>query len=127
MKRVMMAVAALAISATMNFAYSQNVNKEPFTVSVKKLSAYLDLAPSQYNQVSEINEIFTVMQNESLAKRNPARKEKAMTKAVYGNLKLMKEALTKEQYRKYVALINVTNNNLHIIDAANAGNMAYNK
>ena len=36
---------------------------------------------------------------------------KRMRQAVFGNLKLMKKALSTDQYRKYVALINVTNNN----------------
>ena len=31
--------------------------------------------------------------------------------AVYGNLKLMKKALSPDQYRKYVTLLNITNNN----------------
>lgn len=34
-----------------------------------------------------------------------------MHQAVYGNLKLMKQVLTPDQYRKYVTLLNVTNNN----------------
>ena len=38
-------------------------------------------------------------------------RDKKMRQAVYGNLKLMKKVLTPEQYRKYVVLLNVTNNN----------------
>ena len=38
-------------------------------------------------------------------------RDKKMRQAVYGNLKLMKKVLTPEQYRKYVILLNVTNNN----------------
>lgn len=38
-------------------------------------------------------------------------RDKRMRQAVFGNLKLMKKALSTDQYRKYVALINVTNNN----------------
>jgi len=34
-----------------------------------------------------------------------------MQQAVYSNLKLMKDTLTPEQYRKYVILLNVTHNN----------------
>lgn len=33
------------------------------------------------------------------------------------NLKLMKEALTADQYRKYVILLNVTNNNNRLTGA----------
>lgn len=127
MKRLVMAVAALALSATMSFA--QDLNKEPFVVNFDKLSSYLELAPSQMNEVADINTYFLDMQNESLTKSNPLRKEKAMTKAVYGNLKLMKDALTADQYRKYVALINVTNNNNRSvgITAINDLNLAYTK
>ena len=42
-------------------------------------------------------------------------REKKLLEAVYGNLKLMKEVLTQEQYRKYVTLLNVTNNNIHAL------------
>ena len=50
------------------------------------------------------------MQGESLRASDEMR-DKKMRQAVYGNLKLMKKALTSEQYRKYVLLLNVTNNN----------------
>lgn len=129
MKRLVMAVAALTLSATMSFAQDLNLKKEPFVVNFDKLSSYLQLAPSQVNEVADINEYFLDMQNEGLMKSNPVRKEKAMTKAVYGNLKLMKDALTTEQYRKYIALINVTNNNNRLsgITAINDLNLAYTK
>ena len=34
-----------------------------------------------------------------------------MYQAVYCNLKVMKKALSQDQYRKYVTLLNITNNN----------------
>lgn len=129
MKRLVMAVAAVAMSATMSFAQGQNFNKEPFAVNFQKLSSYLQLTPSQINEVADINEYFIEMQNESLNRASAVRKEKAMNQAVYGNLKLMKEALTPDQYRKYVALINVTNNNnrLQGLTALEDLNLAYAK
>ena len=39
-----------------------------------------------------------------------------MRQAVYGNLKLMREALNEDQYRKYVTLLNVTNNNNRMME-----------
>ena len=45
------------------------------------------------------------------------RQDERLQKAVYGNLKLMKEALTADQYRKYVILLNVTNNNNRLTGA----------
>ena len=50
------------------------------------------------------------MQGESLRASEKMR-DKKMRQAVYGNLKLMKKVLTPDQYRKYVTLLNVTNNN----------------
>lgn len=109
-----MAVAILGISATVSFAKAQcvneNGNKEPFAVEFGKLSSYLDLTPSQMDEVYDINEYFKGQQKESLS-RDTKRQEERLQKAVYGNLKLMKSALSDNQYRKYVTLLNVTNNN----------------
>ena len=76
----------------------------------EKLSNYLQLSSYQANEVANINEYFLDMQGESLRASEKMR-DKKMRQAVYGNLKLMKKVLTPEQYRKYVVLLNVTNNN----------------
>ena len=114
MRKLFMAVAILGISATVSFAKAQcvneNGNKEPFAVEFGKLSSYLDLNPSQMDEVYDINEYFKGQQKESLS-RDTKRQEERLQKAVYGNLKLMKSALSDNQYRKYVTLLNVTNNN----------------
>ena len=113
MRKLIMAVAVLGMSATMNFAKAQCVNeygnKEPFAVEFSRLSSYLGLAPYQMEEVLNINDYFVQEQRKSLSKR--------LQKAVYGNLKLMKEALTADQYRKYVILLNVTNNNNRLTGA----------
>ena len=110
-----MAVAILGISATVSFAKAQcvneNGNKEPFAVEFGKLSSYLDLTPSQMDEVYDINEYFKGQQKESLS-RDTKRQEERLQKAVYGNLKLMKSALSDNQYRKYV-----TNNNNRLTGA----------
>ena len=102
MRRLGMAVAAVLLCATMGFARENrnNVSKEPFAINFEKLS----------NEVANINEYFLDMQGESLRASEKMR-DKKMRQAVYGNLKLMKKVLTPEQYRKYVVLLNVTNNN----------------
>ena len=99
MRRLGMAVAAVLLCATMGFARENrnNVSKEPFAINFEKLSNYLQLSSYQANEVANINEYFLDMQGESL---------RASEK-----LKLMKKVLTPEQYRKYVVLLNVTNNN----------------
>ena len=120
MRKLFMAVAILGISATVSFAKAQcvneNGNKEPFAVEFGKLSSYLDLTPSQMDEEYDINEYFKGQQKESLS-RDTKRQEERLQKAVYGNLKLMKSALSDNQYRKYVTLLNVTNNNNRLTGA----------
>ena len=120
MRKLFMAVAILGISATVSSAKAQcvneNGNKEPFAVEFGKLSSYLDLTPSQMDEVYDINEYFKGQQKESLS-RDTKRQEERLQKAVYGNLKLMKSALSDNQYRKYVTLLNVTNNNNRLTGA----------
>ena len=115
-----MAVAVLGMSATMNFAKAQCVNeygnKEPFAVEFSRLSSYLGLAPYQMEEVLNINDYFVKEQRKSLSK-DLKRQDERLQKAVYVNLKLMKEALTADQYRKYVILLNVTNNNNRLTGA----------
>ena len=120
MRKLFMAVAIVGISATVSFAKAQcvneNGNKEPFAVEFGKLSSYLDLTPSHMDEVYDINEYFKGQQKESLS-RDTKRQEERLQKAVYGNLKLMKSALSDNQYRKYVTLLNVTNNNNRLTGA----------
>ena len=120
MRKLIMAVAVLGMSATMNFAKAQCVNeygnKEPFAVEFSRLSSYLGLAPYQMEEVLNINDYFVQEQRKSLSK-DLKRQYERLQKAVYGNLKLMKEALTADQYRKYVILLNVTNNNNRLTGA----------
>lgn len=114
MKRLVMAVAALVLSVTTSLAQESNLSKEPFSANISQLANYLELRPSQMNEVSVINEYFIEKQNESLRAGDKLR-DKKMRQAVFGNLKLMKKALSSGQYRKYVALINVTNNNNRVL------------
>ena len=110
MKRLVMAMSALLVSVTMSFAQESSLHKEPFVVNVGQLASYLELRPSQINEVAMINDYFREKQSEGLRGSHKMR-DKRMRQAVFGNLKLMKKALSTDQYRKYVALINVTNNN----------------
>lgn len=110
MKRLVMAMSALLVSVTMSFAQESSLHKEPFVVNVGQLVSYQELRPSQINEVAMINDYFREKQSEGLRGSHKMR-DKRMRQAVFGNLKLMKKALSTDQYRKYVALINVTNNN----------------
>lgn len=115
MRALAMVVVAMIVSVTMGIAQEVNMSKEPFRVNVEQLTTYLELNPGQVNEVSDINDYFVEKQTESLHAK-AAVQDKKMHQAVYGNLKLMKKALTTDQYRKYVALINVTNNNNRAVD-----------
>ena len=110
MKRLVMAMLVLLVSVTMSFAQESSLHKEPFVVNVGQLVSYLELRPSQINEVAMINDYFREKQSEGLRGSHKMR-DKRMRQAVFGNLKLMKKTLSTDQYRKYVALINVTNNN----------------
>lgn len=108
MKRLGLSVAILLMSATLAFA--GNKEKAPFSVSTYQLSNYLELTSDQVDEVEKINEYFQQMQRASM-RADESQKEAKMQKAIFSNLKLMKRVLDADQYRKYVALINVTNNN----------------
>lgn len=108
MKRLGLSVAVLLMSATLAFA--GNKEKAPFSVSTYRLSNYLELTSDQVDEVEKINEYFQQMQRASM-RADESQKEAKMQKAIFSNLKLMKRVLDADQYRKYVALINVTNNN----------------
>lgn len=116
MKRLVMAAAALAVSFSMSFAQKPETRKEPFAINLDKLSTYLELAPTQKNQVASINEQFAQAQNDNMHVRMPGNeKDKQVRQMLTDNLQSMKGVLTSEQYRKYVTLINVTYNNNRIL------------
>lgn len=118
MKKLIVLVVVLGISAMAHVAQAVNENghKVPFLVEFSKLSAYLQLSPSQMDEVYSINDYFREQQRASLSK-DAKRQEERMQKVVYANLRLMKEALTADQYRKYLTLLNVTNNNNRLVGA----------
>ena len=89
---------------------AENKEKHRFVANTGQLVKYLGLDGSQINKVSEINEYFILMQDDLKARNERVRKQK-MEQAIFTNLKLLKEELTEDQYRKYVAILNVTYNN----------------
>ena len=103
-------VAALCLAATTYAAGNQPVTaKWEGNINVNKLGQYLKLNAAQSEEVANICNYFT----EQMGKATNAKKnqEEKLHNAVYGNLKLMKQTLTNEQYSKYAALMNVTLNN----------------
>lgn len=110
MRRLGMMVVALVMVATVSFAQKVNDSKsEKFDM----LSKYLQLQPEQIAEVSEINAYFENQLGGPLSAEalcNNVKPEETRN-ALLCNLKLMRRALTNDQYRKYVALINVTRAN----------------
>ena len=111
MRRLGLLVAvALMMGATTSFAQS---GKEANQTSFERLSKYLRLTEAQAPEVAEINAYFENQLGQPLSAEALSQSERPeeMRNALLYNLKLMKRALTKEQYRKYVALINVSRAN----------------
>ena len=109
MRRLGLLVAvALMMGATTSFAQG---NKE--AASFERLSKYLRLTEAQVAEVAEINAYLENQLGQPLSAEALSQSERAkdVQNALLCNLKLMKRALTKEQYGKYVALINVTRTN----------------
>ena len=82
MKRLVMAMSALLVSVTMSFAQESSLHKEPFVVNVGQLVSYLELRPSQINEVGMINDYFREKQSEGLRGSHKMR-DKRMRQAVF--------------------------------------------
>lgn len=106
----MMAAMALLMGATMGYAQS---GKEAKLQSFERLSRYLKLTDAQSGEVEEINAYLEQQLGQPLSAEVLSQSERPeqVRNALLCNLKLMKRALTKEQYQKYVTLINVTRAN----------------
>ena len=100
-------VAALAFSASV-FA-QENADAIPQkwdgTINKSKLSKYLQLHVGQQEQVADICDFF---QSEMKRANRSKNSDEKVRKAVYGNLKLMKQALDEKQYSSYVRLMAMT-------------------
>lgn len=115
MRRLGLVFSAIVLVATMSFGQSKKVNLVS-DINFEKLSNYLQLKPSQMNEVASINEFFSEQLAEA-SRVSESRYDKKVHQAVYSNLKLMKGTLSEDQYRKYLTLINVTNNNNRLFSA----------
>lgn len=106
----------LGMTLVVALAFATNllaVGKQPATekenwkvnINVNQLSKYLQLTGSQKEEVADICAYF----NEQMVRASRSSKQQQMLqKAVYGNLKLMKQTLDEKQYSEYVRLLNVT-------------------
>ena len=115
MKTLILTIAVLLTTSYAGFAQSNEMNqvslsKQPFIVSFESLEKYLDLSFEQVDDVRNINDYFIATQKKGVKSSSEMQPEQ-MQQAVYANLKLLKEVLTPEQYKKYIGLLNVTNYN----------------
>lgn len=108
MKRILLATVAVIGLSISSFA----AGKQPVAINweghinIAKLSSYLNLSASQTEEVANISSFLDEqMEHASRATKN---QDKLLHDAVYGNLKLMKQTLTNEQYAKYLRVMNLT-------------------
>ncbi len=108
MKRLGLTLVAAFCLAASTFAadYQPTTAKWEGNINVSKLSKYLNLTSLQSEEVANICTYFTEQMNRATTARK--NQDAKLHTAVYGNLKLMKQTLTKEQYVKYVSLMNAT-------------------
>jgi hypothetical protein len=100
----------------MTFAENENATKMAdleaydMTVNMRKLSVALDLKEDQMEAVAEIHHTFSAEMLFAAQASKDERKE-MVKKAVMKDVKYMNYILDREQYRKYLMLLNATLNN----------------
>nr|WP_320060014.1 hypothetical protein [uncultured Bacteroides sp.] len=100
-------VAALCLAASTFAAGNQPTTaKWEGNINVNKLSQYLKLTSAQTEEVANISDYFTEKMEK--ASNSNKKQDELLKTAVYGNLKLMKNTLSPEQYSKYATLLNIT-------------------
>ncbi len=112
MKRLFMVVVAM-LSMTMTFAENENAanlnSTEAYnmTVNMKKLGQALNLSKDQEESFAEIHKTFSA---EMLfaAQASGEEREKMVDNAIKKNLAWMDYILNRDQYRRYVQILNVT-------------------
>lgn len=111
-KWMIMMLMGLSVSGNLVKAESvyEQTEETPFAINFQQLGKYLQLETTQIEPVYQINEAFRANQEEAQS-RGAKRKGELMKQALLVNLKQMKEVLSEAQYRDYVAILNVTNNN----------------
>lgn len=112
MKRLFLTMVAV-LSMTMTFAENENaasVNTTEaydMTVNMKKLAQALSLNKDQIESVAEIHKTFAA-EMMFAAQYKGEERNKMVEKAINKDLAYMDYILEKEQYRKYVMLLNIT-------------------
>lgn len=109
MKKIVLTLVAL-MSMTMTFAENEGMNNTEaynMTVNMKKLAKALNLTKDQVEGVAEVHKTFS-SEMVFAAQYGKDERTKMVEKAVNKDLAYMNYILNKDQYRKYVMLLNVT-------------------
>jgi len=115
MKKIVFMIMAM-MSMTLAFAENENANNTQateaydMTVNMNKLASALSMTNDQVEVVEQIHHTFC---NEMLfaAHAEKGQREELVEKAVKKDVRFMSYVLTKEQYRKYLILLNATLHN----------------
>jgi len=112
MKKIVLTLVAL-MSMTMTFAENESAaglnNTESYnmTVNMNKLAQTLGLSKDQVESVAEVHKTFS-SEMMFAAQYGTDERTKLVDKAVNKDLAYMNYILSRDQYRKYVMLLNVT-------------------
>ena len=115
MKKIVLTMVAL-MSMTMTFAENENAanvnNTEAYnmTVNMKKLGQALNLSKDQVESFAEIHKTFSA-EMQFAAQASGEEREKMVNKAIGKDLAYMDYILNRDQYRRYVMLLNMTLHN----------------
>lgn len=109
MKRITLLFAAALLMVGASYAGERtNVGMWTWSVNAGRLTHCLSLSSNQYDNVAVACEYFSSELLKAARSNDEVSRSALVRKAVRGNLKLMKLTLDKEQYRKYVTLLNLT-------------------
>ena len=109
MKKIVLTLVAL-MSMTTTFAENEGMNTTEaynMTVNMKSLAHALGLTNDQVESVAEVHKTFST-EMMFAAQYGKEERNKMIDKAIKKDLAYMNYILSKEQYRKYLTLLNVT-------------------
>ena len=109
MKKIVLTLVAL-MSMTTIFAENEGMNTTEaynMTVNMKNLARTLNLSKDQIESVAEVHKTFS-SEMVFAAQYGKEERTKMVEKAVNKDLAYMNYILNKDQYRKYVMLLNTT-------------------
>ena len=109
MKKILLTLVAL-MSMTTTFAENEGMNTTEaynMTVNMKSLAHALGLTNDQVESVAEVHKTFST-EMMFAAQYGKDERSKMVEKAVNKDLAYMHFILNKDQYRKYVMLLNIT-------------------